>query len=281
MNGTTLTTPTAGPAAESRTPHHASVKELPRIPGPRPTKPVSLATLSRVEWRKQVDTRAGLWFMLSIGLVVAAVMVIMFFVQQGNHSYGDYVAGTAMPLSILVPIVGILAATSEWSQRTGLTTFALEPKRGKVIGAKTVASVVTALLSMVVALGLGAAMHGLAVAVRGADADWSLTWSFVGGMLLMLVLGLLQGLGFGLSLLNTPGAIVAYLVLPTVWAILGGMVSWLSDAAKWLDMTATTGPLLEGQMTGEQWAQLGTSTLVWVVLPLAFGTWRVLRSEVK
>ena len=34
-------------------------------------------------------------------------------------------------------------------------------------------------------------------------------------------------------------------------------------------------------MSGEQWAQLGTSTLIWVVLPFVVGMVRVLRAEVK
>ena len=254
---------------------------LPRIAGARPTAPVGLLRLTRVEWRKQVDTRAGFWLLLSIGLVVAAVMVILLFVEGGDHAYAAYFGATATPLSILVPLVGVMAATAEWSQRTGLTTFALEPRRGRVIVAKTLAALATAVIALVVSLVLGALVHGVAVGVRGAEADWSLTWGLVGGMALLLALGLLQGVGFGLSLLNTPAAIVAYLVLPTVWGILGSLVSWLHDAARWLDLGSTSRPLLEGDMTGEQWAQLGTSSLVWVVLPLAFGAWRVLRSELK
>ena len=34
-------------------------------------------------------------------------------------------------------------------------------------------------------------------------------------------------------------------------------------------------------MTGEQWAQLGVTSLVWLVVPLAVGLRMVLRSEVK
>jgi ABC-type transport system involved in multi-copper enzyme maturation permease subunit len=254
---------------------------LPRLDSPRPTDPVGLLRLTRVEWRKQVDTRAGFWLLLSIGLVVAAVMVILLFVQGGDHAYAAYFGATATPLSILVPLVGVMAATGEWSQRTGLTTFALEPRRGRVIVAKTLAALATAVIALVVSLVLGALVHGVAVGVRGADADWSLTPGLVAGMALMLALGLLQGVGFGLSLLNTPAAIVAYLVLPTVWGVLGSLVSWLRDAARWLDIGSTSRPLLEGDMTGEQWAQLGTSSLFWVVLPLAIGAWRVLRSELK
>lgn len=265
--------PPASPAPSSTT--------LPRIAGPRPSTAVGLARLVRVEWRKQVDTRAGFWLLTSIGLVVAAVMVILLFVQGGNHAYAAYFSATATPLGILVPIVGILAATAEWSQRTGLTTFALEPRRGRVVLAKTLASLVTAALAMVVSLALGALVHGLAIGFRGAHADWTLSWSLVGGMALLIAVGLLQGVGFGLALLNTPAAIVAYLVLPTVWSILGTLVDWLHDAAQWLDMGSTTQPLLEGSMSGQQWGQLGTSVAVWVALPLTVGVWRVLPSELK
>ena len=90
-----------------------------------------------------------------------------------------------------------------------------------------------------------------------------------------------QGLAFGMLLKNTPAAIVLFFVLPTAWSILGSMVSWLGDAAVWLDMNQTMQPLFEGSLTGEQWAHLGTSVAAWVVLPLAVGIWRLSRAEVK
>jgi hypothetical protein len=34
-------------------------------------------------------------------------------------------------------------------------------------------------------------------------------------------------------------------------------------------------------MTGEYWAQLGVSSLIWLVLPLAIGLMLLRRSEVK
>lgn len=236
----------------------------------------------RAELRKMVDTRSGRWMI--VVMAAAAALILAGFVIWGpaeDASFRGLMGLATLPLAMLLPIIGVMAATAEWSQRTGLTTFALEPRRGRVIVAKTLAALATAVIALVVSLVLGALVHGVAVGVRGAEADWSLTWGLVGGMALLLALGLLQGVGFGLSLLNTPAAIVAYLVLPTVWGILGSLVSWLHDAARWLDIGSTSQPLLEGDMTGEQWAQLGTSSLVWVVLPLAFGAWRVLRSELK
>jgi hypothetical protein len=34
-------------------------------------------------------------------------------------------------------------------------------------------------------------------------------------------------------------------------------------------------------LSGEEWAHLVVSAAIWLVLPLAIGTWRVLRAEVK
>jgi ABC-2 type transport system permease protein len=279
--GTTGTTGTTETATAPRHRTSSSSPALPRIPGPRPDRPVSLGRLVGVEWRKQVDTRAGLWLLISIGLITAGVLVIMFFVGGGAHSWGDYLLATATPMSILLPIVGILAATSEWSQRTGLTTFALEPRRPRVVLAKALSSLLTAVATLVLSVALSAGVHQLAVSLRGVEADWSMSWAVLGGVALMIALSLIQGVAFGLALLNTPGAIVAYLVLPTVWGILGGLISWLKDAATWLDVNTSMEPLLSGTMTGAQWAHLGTASLVWVGLPLAFGLWRVVRAELK
>ena len=33
--------------------------------------------------------------------------------------------------------------------------------------------------------------------------------------------------------------------------------------------------------TGQDWAQLAVTGTIWLLIPLAFGFWRVLRSEVK
>ena len=45
-------------------------------------------------------------------------------------------------LGYFLPVLLILMVTSEWSQRTGLTTFTLEPHRGRVVGAKFVAGLI-------------------------------------------------------------------------------------------------------------------------------------------
>jgi hypothetical protein len=33
-------------------------------------------------------------------------------------------------------------------------------------------------------------------------------------------------------------------------------------------------------MTGDQWAHLGTTALLWLFIPMAAGLWKLMRSEV-
>jgi hypothetical protein len=39
--------------------------------------------------------------------------------------------------------------------------------------------------------------------------------------------------------------------------------------------------ITEHAFSGKEWARLGTSLLLWLLLPLVAGTLRILRSEVK
>jgi ABC-2 type transport system permease protein len=39
--------------------------------------------------------------------------------------------------------------------------------------------------------------------------------------------------------------------------------------------------LFNGTLTGEQWANLGVTSVIWLLVPLAVGVAMVLRSEVK
>jgi ABC-2 type transport system permease protein len=255
--------------------------EMPTIAPRRREVRVPLTRLIIVEGRKQLDTRAGRWLLITIAVATAIVLAVLLFMNGGKHSFRELLLATVTPQALLLPIVGILAVTSEWSQRAALVTFTLEPRRGRVAAAKTISALLVAVLALAAAVTLAALAHVGSIAFRGAQAGWSVPTPVLAGFALMLLLGVAQGLGFGMLLLNTPAAIVSYLVLPTVWSVLGGMVASLKTAAGWLDLTTTMQPLLEGSMTGNQWLRLGTATAVWVLLPLAAGVWRIIRSEVK
>lgn len=249
----------------------------PRLPARR----VSFARLVAVECRKLVDTRAGLWLLVVIALVSAAAVVLMLLTAEpAELTFGNLAFTTALPQALLLPVLGILAATGEWSQRTGLVTFTLEPRRLRVGGAKLVAATLVALLAVAVALVVGALANVAGVLWFDGDGSWSLTAGRLGGGVLLQVLGVAQGVAFGAAIGNSAAAIVAFLVLPTLWSVLGALITSLQEPARWLDLGVTSGPLLEGSLDGGDWARLGTSVAVWVLLPLLVGAQRLVRREV-
>lgn len=281
-----MSTDTTTIGTDATTPARSAVEQAmqkARIPGPRPTQGVPFGRLVMVEWRKQLDTRAGRWLLAVLAVIVLGAQSIMFAVEGGNHSFGDYMSFAAYPVGLFLPIIGILAVTSEWSQRTALVTFTLEPRRTRVSMAKLVSAVLTALCALAFAFALGALVTFAAIGLRGATPDWQIPAPFIVGMLVFMITSVVQGVGFGMVFLNTPAAIVSYFVLPTLWTILGATVAWLADAAKWLDLSMTMDPLLSsGQwLDAGQWARLGTSVAVWILLPLVAGVIRVNRQEVK
>jgi hypothetical protein len=104
-------------------------------------------------------------------------------------------------------------------------------------------------------------------------------------IVLAQVLGMTIGFMLGVLLRSSAAAIVAYfvysLVLPGLLMLLASLQSWFADLQPWVDFNLASSRLYEQTMTGEYWAQLGTSGLVWLVAPLAVGLAMVMRSEVK
>ncbi|MBC2934028.1 ABC transporter permease [Nocardioides sp. zg-1228] len=264
---TATTTPAVGDGSTGR----------PGDPTPLAGRPgVPFSRTLHAEVRKMVDTRAGRWMV--IVMAALTVLILGAFVIWGptdDASFTDLVQIAIQPLAMLLPVIGIMAATAEWSQRTGLVTFTLEPRRGRVVLAKALGALVLGLVVMAVAFA-AAALANLA-----SGGTWDLGAGAAGKLVLALLIFVLQGVAFGLLFLNTPVAIVTVLVLPTAWTIVTQVVGSLSGVGAWLDLNAVTRPLLSGDITARDWAQLGTGVGVWVLLPLAVGTWRVLAREVK
>ena len=57
-------------------------------------------------------------------------------------------------------------------------------------------------------------------------------------------------------------------------------LSFFADAAPWLDTRLSLGPLTQEVVSATQWAHVGTSLALWMLLPLLIGTWRITRREV-
>ncbi len=244
--------------------------------------PIPMARLVKVELRKAVDTRAGRWLLIAIGAITfAAIVLYLIFAEPDEKNFNElaFIAGT--PQGFLLPILGILTITSEWSQRTGLVTFTLEPRRQRVLAAKVIAVMILGLAALLLLYALAA----IATVIAGATGDggsWNGALGVAGKLTLFQFLGLLGGLAFGVVLLNSAAAIVLSFVLPLVISIVFSIVPGLDDAAPWIDMNTAGQPLFDdGRVDTEVWLQLAVTSLWWVWIPLAVGARRVLHAEVK
>ena len=70
-------------------------------------------------------------------------------------------------------------------------------------------------------------------------------------------------------------------MVPTLSMVLAANQAWFEKAQPWVDFYFNQGKLYDGGLSGQDWAQLALTGAVWLVLPLAFGLWRVMRAEVK
>jgi hypothetical protein len=246
-----------------------------------PARP-GLARLTVVEMRKMIDTRAGFWLLVSIVLIsLAAVIIQLIWGSADARSLTNYFTLSLYPVGVLLPVLGILTVTSEWSQRTALITFSLVPERHRIVIAKLAAATIFGAASLLSSLLFSVLGTELGILLRDSGGSWSLPAASIGQALLFQVLGVVMGVGFGMLLMSTPLAIVLYFVLPSGWQILTSLITPIKDAAAWLDLSGAMEPLSSGDLHGDGWAKLATSALVWIVLPLIFGTLRLLRTEVK
>ena len=251
------------------------------------TTPTPFHRLVRVELRKSYDTRAGFWLLLVIGLLVLATEVIVLAVttvQDAAISFGDFIAAAAFVTSVLLPVLGIMVVTTEWSQRTAMVTFSLEPRRPRVVAAKALVGIVLTLLTVAAAIVVGLVCNLLYGAIQG-DADWTFGWSGFFGFLVNQTFAMLGGFALAALLLNTPAAIVVFFVykwvLPGLLALGASLMGWFDSLRPWIDFQGAQVELYDWPLDGDQWGHLVVSGLVWLVLPLAIGTWRILRAEVK
>ena len=80
------------------------------------------------------DTRSGFWLMASIVILsLLATGAVILFAPDDELTYATFAAAIGFPMTVILPMIAILSVTSEWSQRSGLTTFTLVPHRGRVI----------------------------------------------------------------------------------------------------------------------------------------------------
>lgn len=247
---------------------------------------IPLRRITTTELRKMLDTRSGSWTVASIVLVsLATTGMVILFADREDLTYRTFTAAISVPMSLILPIIAILSVTAEWSQRSGLTTFTLIPHRARVIAGKLGASVAIALVATPVAFAIGAVGNVVGSSVAGVDPVWDLTTANLLTIELANLLGMMVGFMLGVVIRISSAALVAYFLyqflLPTLALILAAKQDWFRELQPWVDFDFTTGALLDGPLSSQQWAHLAATGLVWLVIPLAVGLRFVVRAEVK
>ena len=253
----------------------------------RAARAIPTTRLVKVELRKMFNTRSGFWLLASIGILSplsAASLIVLG--PDSDISYENFVRASGFPMSVILPIIAILAVTGEWSQRTGLTTFTLVPSRARVIGAKAIATLLVGVSAVALAFSVGALANIAGSALAGADTVWDISLSTAPQIVLYNLVGMAFGFTLGVVLRNSAAAIVGYfvvsLVLPGILVLLAQVRTWFEDLQPWIDWAYTQEALLEGRTnTGEEWAMLAATTAIWIVIPLIVGLISLRRSEVK
>lgn len=250
-----------------------------------PTAPTSPAAIEGipfrrlfgVEWSKAVDTRAARW-LIAISAVATMAIMLAPTLAKGSieQTYRNYLDFPTFVATTLLPIVAILTMTTEWTQRTVLTTFTQEPRRGRVVAAKVGAGLLLGVLTAAFVALVTAATVWI-VEGSGRDVHGHLSASEILGFVLFVLLNMLLAIAFGAALHNTAAAIVLIFVLPIGFGFLGSAAPVVQ---KWLDPSTTFDTVLAGSWGGHV-PQILVGVTLWIALPLAAGVVRTLRREIK
>ena len=243
---------------------------------PRHRQP-SMARLCLVECRKLIDTRPGA-IMIIVGALLTGVCgggAVLFWDQPSLDRIVRF-AGT--PASLLIPVLATLLITGERSQRTALISYALVPRRERLLTAKLLTVLVTAVAVVGLCLLAGLIIAAVGPLLTGHQVSWQLDWYGIGWFGLGMIIAALTGYAVGAATGNAPAAIVVVLVWQLIVVPLQAIPT-IGRVFEWLDFTAISS-FLDG-VTPTEVGQVLVGLAVWLVLPTAVGWWRQLRGEVR
>jgi hypothetical protein len=165
-------------------------------------------------------------------------------------------------------------------------TFALEPRRIRVVLAKLAVGLLLSVAAVVFLAVVALVCTGIAALARPGLASWDVGIEGFAGYLVVQALTMTVGFALACLALSSPAAIVGFFLywgaLPLVLYTLEGLFPSFGDVAPWVNFQSALDPIRTWTLdTADEWGQLVVGGAVWIGVPLALGLWRILHAEVK
>lgn len=242
---------------------------------------VRFSGLLNVEARKLVDTRSGAILLAALPLAATAILLAWVGYSDQPASWMELASYATLAPSTFVPLLAILAVTAEWTHHTAMTTFALEPRRGRVLAAKLLVAVGLAVAMELVVYLLSGLVLAAGAPARGWTPDWSFDANVFASTLAGVILHVCVAVALALLFANGPAALVTYLVGPTVILIVGAAGAWLAQATSWISLANAIDPVTSGDWAAIDWGRLCSALAFWLLVPGAIGWVRQVRREIS
>ena len=230
----------------------------------------------RAEWIK-LRTVLMHWILVIIAVAFPLIVTLLtaFFNGDNDNQFDAFTAndlvqvltGTSVVAGLLLAVMAAASITGEFGFNTIRPTLSAVPSRTRVAAAKAIVLlVVTAVVQGTVIL-VGAFVGKAVAEGRGSTIDFgersSLVPALVGTVVLAMLLSLF-GLGIGLLLRSTPGAISLIVLWPLlIESLVGGLLALATDnedVVNWLPFRA--GAQLTNTDIGGEFSGGGPSRIV-------------------
>ena len=219
-----------------------------------------MTRLWRAEWRKLMTTR--LWWGMLLGAVALAALGVVAQIAsngvKGNFSTPlsagttqRQIAASASSGYLFSIVVGIIMITTEFRHFTSRPTFLIEPRRGRVIIAKLLMSVVIGVIYGVACAGTAAAIMIPWLAAKHVTIGWFSDDVFRAliGAVLVITIFTVVGVGVGVLVRNQIAAVIGALAYLFVAEPLISIIPVVKEAYRYLPGAAAAA--IDGASRGQ------------------------------
>lgn len=252
----------------------------------------------RSEWIKLRTVRMN-WVLgiIAFGFPLVVTLLTAYFRGDDTGPFNSLKAddlasvltGTAVVSALLWGVIAAASITSEFGFGTIRPTFAATPRRGKVVVAKAIIAVATAIVFSAVVMGIGW-FAGVAIANgRGADVRLADSPTAVPAMVgLVALCGLMSLVGYALGMItrSTPTAISILIVWPLIAeGLVGALIGLIAsdqNVGAWMPFRAGIRMAIvgSGDEAGGPSRLIGSLYFAGVSVALtAIGAWTVNRRD--